>query len=464
MAPLYGEPLEKKIYLTGKQTGLGEKLLRKLREERRVEFLPRGHIWRGYAYEVESVEAYKPSKAVKAKPPELPIETLKKEVKRDFQFLKGGAEMSKWKKSTNGRSRYQGHGFSLIEDKNGKGVHYYLDIRYPKRQTLALGKIAGRPIENRSDALNVAFEFVTKRFTELKAASSPDKTFSQLIDVYKEDLTRRKRRTAAKMIHRIRIIVEPHFGKMKLNEIKLYPHIESFRNQRQDEGVGDATIANELALARALFNKAIRKGFTTVRNPFEKIVAELGLKIEGRRRVMSFSEQEKLWPELAKVPLMQELAVFELNFLGRPHNILGLKWRQVSFEDETITISKEHFKTGRENMKILKRMWQENPNEPDDYVFVRKERYGQMVSIDRNWYQKQWVAACRRAGIENLRFYDLKRTAGTRLIASGTSTFQLKDMMNHRQLASTERYVGDNIEACKKELKEKSAILNGMNL
>jgi hypothetical protein len=68
--------LKKPNYLTGKQTGMGEKLLRRLREEGRIEYLPSGVMGRGYRYEEDSYLKYLESQAQKAKPPELPFEFL----------------------------------------------------------------------------------------------------------------------------------------------------------------------------------------------------------------------------------------------------------------------------------------------------------------------------------------------------------------------------------------------------
>jgi hypothetical protein len=55
---------------------MGEKLLRRLREEGRIEYLPSGVMGRGYRYEEDSYLKYLESQAQKAKPPELPFEFL----------------------------------------------------------------------------------------------------------------------------------------------------------------------------------------------------------------------------------------------------------------------------------------------------------------------------------------------------------------------------------------------------
>ncbi len=465
---------------TRKELGIGEKMAKRLREQELVEFLPRGVKGREYYYDEASFEKYLESKARKAKPPELPFEILKKEVKTSFNLIKGGAPMSKkWEKEISketglptGRQRHRGHGFSLIKDPKKKlGFQYSLDILQPKRTTLALRRIAGRPIFDDSDALNVAYEYVTKRFTDLASAHSPDITFSQFIPIYEEDLIRRKRRKAKEMADRIRTVLEPHFGSMKLREIK-FTDIEQYRNLRQDAGVKDSSIANEVALARALFNVAIIKEKVSCRNPFEKVGIHLGLDITQRTRWMLPEEKERLWKVLEKNPPLFHLAVVLLNTGMRPHNLISLLWEQIRWDERIIYIPKGQFKTNKEAyfpindtvMKILKRLKEQQSDYPSDYVFLRKDGRGQMVPIDRNWYQKEWRKACSKAGIEGLRFYDLKHTLGTMLAASGVSDFVIKDAFNHAQLSSTERYVKSNKSAVAEALKKMEPVLNGVNL
>lgn len=475
--------MKEKFSLTGKKTGLGDKLLRKLREEGRIDFLPRGIKGRGYRYDEENVAKYLDSQARKAKPPELPFEILKKEVKRDFQCLKGGANMSKkWEKviakkgplkgQPTGCLRHRGYGFSLIKDPKKKlGSQYSLDIRHPKRTTKGLRKIAGRPIADDSDALNVAYKSVTDRFHQLEAASSPDITFSQFIPIYAEDLKRRKRRKAEDMVKRVKAVLEPHFGRMKLREIK-FTDVEHYRNKRQDTGVKDSSIANEIALARALFNVAVIKDKVNVRNPFERVGIHLGLHIEERERWMQPEEKKRLWAVLRKIPPMLELAVVLLNTGMRPHNLISLLWKQIHWSERLIYIPKDQFKTNKEAyfpfndtvMKILKHQKEQNPHGPNDFVFVRKDGRGRLIPINRNWYQKEWRRACAEADIEGLRFYDLKHTLGTMLAAAGVDQFIIKDTFNHTQLSSTERYVKSYKTSVAEALKKVEHILNGVSL
>jgi len=50
-----------------------------------------------------------------------------------------------------------------------------------------------------------------------------------------------------------------------------------------------------------------------------------------------------------------------------------------------------------------------------------------------------------RAGLRNLRLYDLRHTFGSRLSAAGVSPFVIKDLMGHASITSTQRYIHHNL-------------------
>jgi len=49
--------------------------------------------------------------------------------------------------------------------------------------------------------------------------------------------------------------------------------------------------------------------------------------------------------------------------------------------------------------------------------------------------------ACERAGIENLRFHDLRHTAATRMIEAGASIVAVSKILGHSSIQTTMRYV-----------------------
>jgi integrase len=52
-----------------------------------------------------------------------------------------------------------------------------------------------------------------------------------------------------------------------------------------------------------------------------------------------------------------------------------------------------------------------------------------------------WKRSCARAGLENARLHDLRHTVGTYAAVTGANAFAIRDLLGHKTLAMTGRYV-----------------------
>ncbi|UCF70255.1 MAG: site-specific integrase, partial [candidate division WOR-3 bacterium] len=100
------------------------------------------------------------------------------------------------------------------------------------------------------------------------------------------------------------------------------------------------------------------------------------------------------------------------------------------------------------------------------YKLLRK-RYQQLSSAyvfpGKNGKQRVTIktafkAACRRAGITNLRFHDLRHTFGTWLVNQGADIKTIQELMGHKSLKSTERYLHPNEERKRKVIESITGI------
>jgi len=70
------------------------------------------------------------------------------------------------------------------------------------------------------------------------------------------------------------------------------------------------------------------------------------------------------------------------------------------------------------------------------YVFTNPD------SNDRFWETKRsFKTGCRKAGVEGLRFHDLRHTFASRLVRNGVDIGTIRKLLGHSRLLITQRYV-----------------------
>ena len=57
-----------------------------------------------------------------------------------------------------------------------------------------------------------------------------------------------------------------------------------------------------------------------------------------------------------------------------------------------------------------------------------------------DYISKRFKKNCRRLGIQNARFHDLRRTFGFRLIKNGMPIFQISKLLGHTSVTTTEQH------------------------
>ena len=75
------------------------------------------------------------------------------------------------------------------------------------------------------------------------------------------------------------------------------------------------------------------------------------------------------------------------------------------------------------------------PLPPDAYVF------GNAVGERLTSIKTAWRNTCRRAGIEDLHFHDLRREFACRLLESSADLHDVRDCRSHAHITTTSRYV-----------------------
>jgi len=231
----------------------------------------------------------------------------------------------------------------------------------------------------------------------------------------------------------------PHFGKMDLREISSF-HVEAYRAKRLKQGIRKSTTNREMALLKKIFNLSINWGYCEL-NPLLKITL-FSEKDNLRERVLSPEEE---LPLMERLPAqIRPIVITALSTGMRKNEILNLKWENVDLESRLIRVVGTKSGKNRQipmNERLFALFQSLKKQAPSAYVFPNPKTGKPYQGIKRS-FQK----ACREAGIENLRFHDLRHTFGTRLIQSGADIVTVQTLLGHHSVVITQRYTHTNSE------------------
>jgi len=130
----------------------------------------------------------------------------------------------------------------------------------------------------------------------------------------------------------------------------------------------------------------------------------------------------------------------------RISEILSLKWEHIDLDNGLIFI--ETYKSREKNifpisttvielLKNLKKLQAEN-NINHGYVFTN--RYGEPYKPDNKDYYKIFKSACRKAGLHDVRFHNLRHTFASLLAMNGVDLYTIQKLLRHKSFRMTERY------------------------
>jgi integrase len=140
----------------------------------------------------------------------------------------------------------------------------------------------------------------------------------------------------------------------------------------------------------------------------------------------------------------------------RRGELLTLRWRDVDFEHDLISIQAFNTKTMRERQvsltarlsQELQALYEQSPKDPTRRVF------GILDNVKRSF-----TAARAAAGLSDVRFHDLRHTHATRLVGAHIPLSEVGRALGHTQPNTTYRYVNANVETAKRA----SAALDAFN-
>ncbi|GJG93876.1 site-specific integrase [Cupriavidus pauculus] len=209
--------------------------------------------------------------------------------------------------------------------------------------------------------------------------------------------------------------------------------IATYRDDRLKQ-VKAGTVIRELAYLSAIINHARREWGINVPNPVASVRKPSAP--QGRDRVLSAEEEARLLTALAPTgrrnPWLRPMAILSLESAMRRGELLQLRWANINLEDQTAFLPVTKNGTARTVPLSLKAvaLLRDLPRCIDGSVFP----------INAPAHHKAFKRACKRAGLVDLNWHDLRHTAITRLATKLPNLIELAAVSGHRSLTMLKRY------------------------
>ncbi len=151
----------------------------------------------------------------------------------------------------------------------------------------------------------------------------------------------------------------------------------------------------------------------------------------GRDRRLSSEELERI-ATAAGSKEFGNLLRFAVETGMRRGEIVSMKWEQVDLKKQTLRIPETKNDTprtiplSREALRILSDL--------------PRRLEGSVWSFATNWLSLLFANSCKKAGIEDLHFHDLRHEATSRLFEKGFDTMEVRTITGHKTLQMLARY------------------------
>lgn len=267
-----------------------------------------------------------------------------------------------------------------------------------------------------------------------------------------EGVLRRKPTTVADYTSMVQRHLGPFFGGRSIDSIGV-ECVAAYIKAKLQQGLSPKTVSNQLNLAHAVFEHAIRRGWASV-NPVALADRPRGKARDPDIRFLTSDEVDSL---LAAVPpdhlgSTDRALYLTAAYTGlRQGELAALRWRDVDRSAGVIRVRRNYtrgrFGTPKSRrsvraVPIAKRVAVELENRlagsrhggDDDLVFGHPNS-GQPYDASR--MRKRFKDALKLAGIRPVRFHDLRHTFGTRMAAAGAPLRAIQEWMGHCDYTTT---------------------------
>ncbi len=254
-------------------------------------------------------------------------------------------------------------------------------------------------------------------------------TLSECLDRYIEEYIPRLKSTKPKT-YTARAIQRRPIAKRLMSTIRA-KDIADYRREREAEGLSGSTILLEFALLSKVFNLARSDwGMEGLQNPIQLVSKPKPAK--GRERRLEAGEEEKLLKEAPSH--FRPVILFALATAMRREEIASLKWKNVDLK--------------RKSALLLDTKNTETRSVPLSPVALdilrtipRQENQELVFGIGADQITRIMSEICKKAGLVDLRFHDLRHEATSRLFENtDLDIMEIRAITGHKTLQMLLRY------------------------
>jgi integrase len=291
--------------------------------------------------------------------------------------------------------------------------------------------------KKKSDAIKLRDQLLAKKHRGEITGGTPEKVFigELLDDVLRSDIEESTRYIWNAVVEKN---LRPYFGNVRAARLST-DLMEGYREKRTAQGRTDATVNRELSIIRTAFHNARKRTPPKVNVvPYFPMVKETTV----RSGFLTDQQYAELLNELDLdlKPLFVSAYVTGI----RKGELIPIQWPQVDFETNLIDLDPDKTKTGEgrtvpivngdmRDLLLAAKMerderWPESP-----WVFNREGR--QIID-----FRISWANACKKAGVPDLKFHDLRRTAVRNMRRAGVPQVIRMKISGHKTDSMERRY------------------------
>jgi integrase len=222
--------------------------------------------------------------------------------------------------------------------------------------------------------------------------------------------------------------------------------VAGYRDERL-KTVAAGTIIRELSILSGIITHARKEWGLPTPNPCALVRKPPTPR--GRSRLLTATEETKLLDELQPVrrrsPWMVPLVKLALETAMRRGELLAMRWENLNFTAQTALLpitkngSARVVPLSKKAVAILEELSEGGSG-------------GCVFPISHMTMHNCFVDACRRAGIVDLRFHDLRHTATGRLAEKLPNVIELASVTGHQTIQMLKRYYHPSAEAMARKL------------